>query len=128
MLDEIKPHLRANSTVLRSETPELVLQELWGLLLVHFAIRQLGALGDHRAITVVPRTVELTTTAAANSLSVSRPCFIKQLEAGRLTHRKAGTHRRIDYADLATFKQQMQAGQNESLQGLTDDVQDLGMK
>ena len=30
-----------NSTVLRSKTPELVQQELWGLLLAHFAIRQL---------------------------------------------------------------------------------------
>jgi Insertion element 4 transposase N-terminal/Transposase DDE domain len=41
VFDEFKTHLRANSTVLRSKTPELVLQELWGLLLAHFAIRQL---------------------------------------------------------------------------------------
>lgn len=40
---EFKTHLRANSTVLRSKTPDLVLQELWGLLLAHFAIRQLMA-------------------------------------------------------------------------------------
>ena len=30
MFDEFKTHLRANSTVLRSKTPELVQQELWG--------------------------------------------------------------------------------------------------
>ena len=41
VFDEFKTHLRANSTVLRSKTPELVQQELWGLLLAHFAIRQL---------------------------------------------------------------------------------------
>lgn len=41
VFDELKTHLRANSTVLRSKTPDLVLQELWGLLLAHFAIRQL---------------------------------------------------------------------------------------
>jgi hypothetical protein len=35
-----KTRLRASSTVLRSKTPERVQQELWGLLLVHFAIRQ----------------------------------------------------------------------------------------
>jgi IS4 transposase len=40
---EFKTHLRGNSTVLRSKTPELVQQELWGLLLAHFAIRQLMA-------------------------------------------------------------------------------------
>jgi IS4 transposase len=43
VFDEFKTHLRANSTVLRSKTPELVIQELWGLLLAHFAIRQLMA-------------------------------------------------------------------------------------
>src|SRR5881296_2497655 len=41
VFDEFKTHLRANSTVLRSKTPDLVKQELWGLLLAHFAIRQL---------------------------------------------------------------------------------------
>jgi hypothetical protein len=30
VFDEFKTHLRANSTVLRSKTPELVQQELWG--------------------------------------------------------------------------------------------------
>ena len=43
LFDEFKTHLRANSTVLRSKTPDLVQQELWGLLLAHFAIRQLMA-------------------------------------------------------------------------------------
>jgi hypothetical protein len=41
VFDEIKTHLRGASTVLRSKTPDLVQQELWGLLLTHFAIRQL---------------------------------------------------------------------------------------
>jgi hypothetical protein len=41
VFDEFKTHLRANSTVLRSKTPELAQQEMWGLLLAHFAIRQL---------------------------------------------------------------------------------------
>jgi hypothetical protein len=43
VFDEFKTHPRSNSTVLRSKTPELVRQELWGLLLAHFAIRQLMA-------------------------------------------------------------------------------------
>lgn len=41
VFDEFKSHLRGSSTVLRSKTPELVQQELWGLLLAHFAVRQL---------------------------------------------------------------------------------------
>ena len=43
VFDEFKTHLKANSTVLRSKTPELVQQEVWGLLLAHFAVRQLMA-------------------------------------------------------------------------------------
>lgn len=43
VFDEFKTHLRASSTVLRSKTPDLVKQEPWGLLLAHFAIRQLMA-------------------------------------------------------------------------------------
>jgi len=43
VFDEFKTHLRGSSTVLRSKTPELVQQELWGLLLAHFAVRRLMA-------------------------------------------------------------------------------------
>jgi hypothetical protein len=39
--DELKTHLRGSKIVLRSKTPELVRQEFWGLLLAHFAIRDL---------------------------------------------------------------------------------------
>lgn len=43
VFDEFKTHMRSASTVLRSKTPDLVEQELWGLLLAHFAVRQLMA-------------------------------------------------------------------------------------
>jgi hypothetical protein len=38
---ELKTHLRGSRIVLRSKTPDLVRQELYGLLLAHFAIRAL---------------------------------------------------------------------------------------
>ena len=37
--DEFKVHLRGRDVVLRSKTPDLVLQEFYGLLLAHFAVR-----------------------------------------------------------------------------------------
>lgn len=40
-LDEFKTHLRGARIVLRSETPAMVRQEVWGLLLAHFAVRGL---------------------------------------------------------------------------------------
>lgn len=38
-LDEFKTHLRGARTVLRSQTPELIRQEIFGLLLAHFTLR-----------------------------------------------------------------------------------------
>jgi hypothetical protein len=40
-LDEFKTHLRGARTVLRSQTPDLVKQEVYGILLAHFALRGL---------------------------------------------------------------------------------------
>jgi hypothetical protein len=39
--DELKTHLRGARIVLRSKTPDLVRQELYGLLMAHFAVRGL---------------------------------------------------------------------------------------
>lgn len=40
-LDELKTHLRGSHIVLRSKTPDLVKQEVWGLMMAHFAVRGL---------------------------------------------------------------------------------------
>ena len=40
-LDELKTHQRGPRAVLRSKSPELVLQEIWGYLCCHYAIRTL---------------------------------------------------------------------------------------
>ena len=40
-LGEIKTDLRGRGEVLRSKTPDLVEQQMWGLLLAHYAIRAL---------------------------------------------------------------------------------------
>jgi len=40
-LDEIKTDLRGRGEVLRSKVPDLVEQQMWGLLLAHYAIRAL---------------------------------------------------------------------------------------
>ena len=40
-LDELKTHVRGAKIVLRSKTPELVRQEFFGLMMLHFAVRGL---------------------------------------------------------------------------------------
>jgi hypothetical protein len=41
VFDELKTHQRGPATILRSRVPELVEQEIWGLLLTHYGIRAL---------------------------------------------------------------------------------------
>ncbi len=38
--DELKVHLKAPELPLRSKSPDMVLQEIWGFLLAHFVIRK----------------------------------------------------------------------------------------
>ncbi len=48
-LDELKTHLRGPQVVLRSKTPDLVLQEFYGLLLSHFCVCSLMHEAAHSA-------------------------------------------------------------------------------
>jgi hypothetical protein len=41
LIDEIKTHQRGPAKVLRSKSPDMVRQEIWALLLTHYAIRSL---------------------------------------------------------------------------------------
>ena len=64
--DELKTHQRGPRTVLRSKSPDLVLQEIWGHLCCHYAIRSLMAEAA-RAFRPRPRPDELRRRAADQS-------------------------------------------------------------
>ena len=49
VFDELKTHQRGPKTVLRSKSPALVEQEIWGHLCCHFAIRTLMLAAAHDA-------------------------------------------------------------------------------
>ena len=71
--DEFKTHLKGARRVLRSKTPELVRQEVWGFLLAHFAIRALmheAALGT--ALGALPRKRDPDTLSFTHALQVTR--------------------------------------------------------
>ena len=67
--DELKTHLRGARRVLRSKTPELVQQEVWGLLLAHFAIR---ALMHDAALGALPRARDPDTLSFTHAVNVTR--------------------------------------------------------
>ena len=41
LIDEVKTHQRGAGRVLRSKSPEMVYQEIWAMLLTHYAVRRL---------------------------------------------------------------------------------------
>ncbi|WP_432258297.1 helix-turn-helix domain-containing protein [Cupriavidus sp. TMH.W2] len=87
----------------------------------------LGAISEGRALTLIPAHREFTTVEAAQFLNVSRPFVIKEIEAGRLAHRKVGTHRRIAYEDLAAYARKMRERQSAALERMADDARELGL-
>ena len=85
------------------------------------------AKGDGRSITRMPSKREFSATEAANYLDVSRPFIIKEIEAGRLPHRKVGTHRRVAFDDLAAYAREMRKRQDRALDRMAENVRELGL-
>ena len=67
--DELTTHLRGARRVLRSKTPDLVRQEVWGFLLAHFALR---ALMHEAALGALPRARDPDTLSFTHTLQVTR--------------------------------------------------------
>ncbi len=116
VIDESR-QLRAKSPVL--ELPPQALRLM---------AQVLGAMADQRPITILPSATELTTVEAASYLNVSRPFVVKEVDAGRLPHRKVGTHRRIPYEALMAYRERMHVDQRAALQRLSDSAQEHGLE
>jgi excisionase family DNA binding protein len=87
----------------------------------------LGAMSEGRPITLMPAKREFSTVEAANFLNVSRPFVIKEIEEGRLPHRKVGTHRRVAFEDLLEYARKMRENQASALERMADDARKVGL-
>ena len=86
----------------------------------------LGLMSEGRPISLMSEKQELTTVEAANFLNVSRPFVIKEIDAGRIPHRKVGSHRRVLLSDLIEYAESMHAGHEAALENLSKLSVELG--
>lgn len=94
---------------------------------VYQLLRQVvQAMESGQAIHIVPQDREMTTQQAADFLNVSRPFLIKLLEKQEIPYIKVGTHRRIRFQDLITYKQQRDSKRREGLKEITQFLQNEG--
>ena len=83
---------------------------------------QAVALGH--AVTVNAMPAELTTTAAAQLLGVSRPTLMRKINAGEIPSHKVGSHTRLRTADVLKEqrdRRQRQLAAFDELRALEDD-------
>ncbi len=88
----------------------------------------LGAMSEGQPITLMPSKQEFSTVEAANFLNVSRPFVIKEIEQGRLPHRKVGTHRRVAFEDLVSYGREMRKRQEGALERMAENARTLGLE
>jgi excisionase family DNA binding protein len=82
------------------------------------------ARGD--AITVVPVHKELTTQQAADILNLSRQYLVRLLDDGKIPFSRTGTHRRVRFTDVMTYKEIRDQKRRDSLDDLTRISQEYG--
>jgi excisionase family DNA binding protein len=119
-------HSRAAAITLTSDTGDAPSVSVPTKTL-RFIADVLGALSERQPVVFMPPRREMSTVEAANFLNVSRPFVIKEIEAGRLPHRKVGSHRRIAFEDLMRYASAMHTRQREALQRLADNAAELGL-
>ena len=112
--------LAATLEELHNENPEIEIEETEEkikipLIALKLLAKILKATSQGKPISVVPIATEMTTQAAAELLSCSRPHFVKLLEDGKIPFTKIGKHRRVKFDDVVNFKKQMKSKQEELL-------------
>ncbi|MGB0898634.1 MAG: helix-turn-helix domain-containing protein [Psychrobium sp.] len=94
---------------------------------VKLMIEVLTQLGQGNSVNITPIHAELTTQEAADMLNMSRPSFIKLLDAGNIPHSRTGNRRKVAFMDVMNYKQVLDNKRLETLEELSALDQELGL-
>ena len=95
---------------------------------MRFFAEVLRTMARQEPLMLLPQKHELTTQEAAAFLNVSRPFVVKEIEAGRIPHRKVNRHRRIELQDLQAYQAAQQEASKSALDELARLSQDASME
>jgi excisionase family DNA binding protein len=87
----------------------------------------LAHMASGNAIRIIPHQAELTTQEAAELLNVSRPYLVRLLDEGRMPSHRVGTHRRVLFKDVMSYKNEHRRARQAVLKKLSDLDQELGL-
>jgi excisionase family DNA binding protein len=76
---------------------------------------------------VVPDNQVVTTQRAATILGMSRPFFIKLLEAGVMAHHRIGNQRRVYLRDVLAYGRKRDEDRKASLDRLSQNAAEAGL-
>jgi len=80
-----------------------------------------------QAITLVPDNQVVTTQRAATILGMSRPFFIKLLEAGVMAHHRIGNKRRVYLQDVLNYARKREEERKAALDRLSQHAMEEGL-
>lgn len=80
-----------------------------------------------RAVSIMPQSLELTTTQAADILQVSRPFFTSLLKANEIPFRMVGTHRRVRLEDVVRYGHVREVERERALGEMIQEADEAGL-
>ncbi|WP_025740452.1 helix-turn-helix domain-containing protein [Salinivibrio socompensis] len=95
---------------------------------LNMMIEVLTQLGHGNSVSITPIHAELTTQEGADMLNMSRPTFIKLLDANEIPYSRKGNRRKVAYADLMAYKNRLEEKRLAALAELSalDQEMDMG--
>ena len=85
------------------------------------------AMAAGQGVVIAPVNQRLTTQQAAELLGISRPTFVKLLQAGEIQYEQPGRHRRVRLTDVLDYRQRRSSERREALDRMVEIAEESGM-